>query len=166
MRNASDSIAEVLREWAEVRPDLDVSPVGVLARMARIRAIVEVEQAKVFASAGITPADFPVLVTLRRRQEPVTHTQLSEALGLTPGTVSVRVDRLVALGLAVRDADPSDARVRWVRLTAEGSRLIDDLIPQHLAVEEQLLAGLRRKDRQRLAADLSVLLADLEARYT
>ena len=166
MRNASDSIAEVLREWAEVRPDLDVSPVGVLARMARIRAIVEVEQAKVFASAGITPADFPVLVTLRRRQEPVTKTQISEEIGLTTGTVSVRVDRLVALGLAVRDADPSDARVRWVRLTAEGSRLIDDLIPQHLAVEEQLLAGLRRKDRQRLAADLSVLLADLEARYT
>lgn len=166
MPDASDSVAAVLEEWGRVRPDLDVSPVGVLARMARIRAIVEAEQAKVFATAGITPADFPVLVTLRRRQEPVTHTQLSAALGLTPGTVTVRVDRLQAVGLVLREVDPADARVRWVQLTAAGQHLIDELIPHHLAVEKQLLAGLTAEERERLAADLSVLLADLESRYT
>jgi DNA-binding MarR family transcriptional regulator len=166
MPDASDSVAKVLEEWGRVRPDLDVSPVGVLARMARIRAIVEVEQAKVFATAGITPADFPVLVTLRRRQEPVTHTQLSEALGLTAGTVTVRVDRLEDMGLVIRQVDANDARVRWVSLTSTGEQVVEDLIPLHLAVEQELLAGLDGRRRQRMASDLSVLLADLESRYT
>jgi DNA-binding MarR family transcriptional regulator len=167
MDGAPDSISRVLEEWSQVRPELDVSPVGVLARMARIRAIVENEQATVFATAGITAADFPVLVTLRRRQPPfrMTHSRLADDLGLTGGTMTVRVDRLEALGFVRRVMDATDARVRWVQLTDEGHRLIDQLIPRHLAVEEELLQGVSAQHRRRLASDLSVLLADLEARY-
>lgn len=162
----TDSIGRVLDEWARVRPDLDVSPVGVIARMARIRAFVEAEQVRLFRDAGITPADFPVLVTLRRRNPPyrITHTQLAGDLGLTAGTVTTRVDRLVELGLALREADPEDSRVRWVVLTERGLGLVDELIPRHLAVEEELLSGLSPSRRARLAEDLSVLLSDLEAR--
>jgi hypothetical protein len=108
---------KVLEEWATIRPDLDMSPVGVIARMARIRAIIDVEQARIFGAAGITSADFPVLVTLRRRQPPyrATHTQVAADLALTAGTVSARVDRLVALSLVRRQVDDGDARVglRW-----------------------------------------------------
>ena len=59
MQSAPDSIARVLEQWAAVRPDLDVSPVGIIARMARIRSIVDAEQSRVFGSVGITAADFP-----------------------------------------------------------------------------------------------------------
>lgn len=167
MESARDSIATVLEEWAAVRPDLDVSPVGIIARMARIRAIVDAEQSRVFGSAHITAADFPVLVTLRRRVPPyrATHTQLAEDLALTPGTVTARVDRLVQLGLATREAHGGDARVRWVLLTAAGLSLVDELIPRHLAAEEELLAGISAGRRQRLAGDLAALLANLEMRY-
>lgn len=159
-----DSIARVIAEWAQVRPDLDVSPIGVMARMARIRAIVEAEQSRVFAVGGITAADFPVLVTLRRRGR-TTHTQLADDLGLTAGTVTIRVDRLEARGLVAREVDADDARVRWVSLTQDGQELVDDLIPRHLAVEADLLSGLSPRQREHLAAGLSVLLGDLEARY-
>jgi DNA-binding MarR family transcriptional regulator len=167
MQNPQDSIGRVLDEWGAVRPDLDVAPVGIIARMARIRSIVDTEQARLFGTAGITAADFPVLVTLRRRLPPyrTTHTQLAEDLALTPGTVTTRVDRLVQVGLVSREADRGDARVRWVLLTPAGLSLVDDLIPRHLAVEEDLLAGLSARRRQRLAGDLAALLAALEARY-
>ena len=167
MQSGRDSIATVLDEWRSVRPDLDVSPVAIIARMARIRAIVEVEQARVFGSAGISSADFPVLVTLRRRLPPYrcTHTLLAEDLGLTQGTVTTRVDRLSGRGLVTREVDTSDARVRWVQLTDTGLSLADDLIPEHLAVEEQLLTGISAGRRRRLAEDLAALLSDLEARY-
>jgi DNA-binding MarR family transcriptional regulator len=167
MERARDSIAHVLDEWAAVRPDLDVGPVGIIARMARIRSIVDAEQSRVFTAAGITSADFPVLVTLRRRVPPyrTTHTQLAEDLALTPGTVTARVDRLVQPGFVTRETDEADARVRWVELTTAGLRLVDRLIPRHLAVEEELLAGISVSRRRRMARDLSALLADLESRY-
>ena len=156
-----------MREWAEVRPDLDVSAVGVIARMARIRAIVDAQQAQLFGPAGIKPADFPVLVSLRRRHPPyrMTHTQLAGELGLTPGTVTSRVDHLVALGLVRRETASEDARIRWVVLTGAGLDLVEDLIPRHLDVEEELLAGISDARRQRLATDLAALLVDLESRY-
>jgi DNA-binding MarR family transcriptional regulator len=167
VKAARDSVAKVLQEWAAIRPDLDVRPVGVIARMARIRAIVETEQARVFAAAGITPADFPLLVTLRRRQPPMrlTHTHLAEELGLTAGTVTPRVDRLERLGLVRREVDRNDARVRWVVLSEAGLELVEDLIPRHLAVEAELLSGIDDARQARLTADLSVLLEDLEHRY-
>lgn len=167
MESRRDSIARVLDEWHVVRPELDVGPVAIIARMARIRAIIDVEQARVFGSAGITSADFPVLVTLRRRVPPyrTTHSQLAEDLGLTQGTVTTRVDRLSRLGLVTRETDASDARVRWVQLTDAGLSLVEELIPEHLAVEEQLLSGIGARRRQRLTEDLAVLLADLETRY-
>ena len=167
MEGAADSVARVLDEWAQIKPDLDVSPIAIIARMARIRTIIDAQQARVFGTAGITPADFPVLVTLRRRVPPyrLTHTALARDLGLTAGTVTARVDHLETLGLVERQADPADARVRWVRLTRKGVTVVDSLIPEHLAVERELLAGVSPAERDDLAAALATLLADLENRY-
>ena len=164
MQSSRDSIARVIDEWNAVIPDLDVSPVAIIARMARIRAIVDAEQARLFGNAGITSADFPVLVTLRRRTPPyrTTHTRLAADLGLTQGTVTTRVDNLESRGLVTRQSDADDARVRWVLLTDRGLSLVDELIPKHLAAEATLLAGISTSRRQRLARDLSALLASLE----
>ena len=166
MKGELDSVGRVLAEWARVRPDLDVSPVGVVARMARIRALIEAQQSRLFATRSITPADFPVLVTLRRRTPPyrVTHSQLAADLGLTAGTVTARVDRLEGLGLVRRRGDAADSRVRWVELTDAGLEVVEDLIPKHLELEEDLLSGLSGAQRARLAEDLAVLLGDLESR--
>lgn len=166
MKGEQDSVGRVLAEWARVRPDLDVSPVGVIARMARIRYLVDAEQARLFATRSITPADFPVLVTLRRRTPPfrLTHSQLAADLGLTAGTVTTRVDRLEGLGLVRRRVDAADSRVRWVELTTDGLEVVDDLIPRHLALEEDLLSALSGAQRARLSKDLAVLLGDLESR--
>lgn len=162
-----DSIAVVLGEWAQVLPGEDMTPIAVIARMARIRAIIEDEQSRVFSRAGVSHADFPVLACLRRRHPPyrLSHSALASDLGLTAGTVTTRVDRLAALGFVTRETDDQDGRIKWVTLTPKGLAVIDTLIPEHLAVEEELLAGLPRDVRDRLAADLSLLLTDLEARY-
>lgn len=160
-----DSISRVIAQWAITWPELDVSPIAVIARMARIRAIIEVEQARVFSSAGLTPADFPLLATLRRMPAPhrLTHGRLAEELGLTPGSITPRVDHLVHAGLVTRRSDPDDGRIRWVHLTDAGLAVIDDLIPQHLALEARLLAGISADRQHRLAEDLGALLASLEA---
>jgi len=58
-----------------------------------------------------------------------------EELGLTSGTVSVRMDRLVEQGLVQRQVDPDDKRNSRITLTDRGKVLFERIVPAHLANE-------------------------------
>ena len=70
-------------------------------------------------------------------------------MGITPSTVSLTVDRLVAAGLALRERPSGDARRVGIRLTAAGSRVRDartGLDPDRVrALLRRLSPGRRRK---------------------
>jgi DNA-binding MarR family transcriptional regulator len=154
-----------LLDWARERPDLDFTPVGIVTRLARIRTRIDAELSALFARYGLTGADFTVIVTLRRVGEPyaLPQARLMEALGLTSGTVSVRLDRLERNGIVTREADPRSARASVVRLTQSGLDLFDRVAPAHLANEDRLLSALTDAERRTLADLLRRLLADFEA---
>ena len=61
-----DSIDQLLTDWARERPDLDFSPVGIINRLARVRAHLDSALLQVFRSFSLTSADFRVIVALRR----------------------------------------------------------------------------------------------------
>ncbi len=130
-----DSIGQLLADWARERPDLDFSPVGVINRLARVRAHIDSALLQVFRGFGLTAADFRVIVTLRRVGSPyeLPQARLMTQLALTSGTISLRVDRLAKRGIVTREADPDDKRGQRVRLTAEGLRLFDKVPPLHPA---------------------------------
>lgn len=163
-RNAQDSVDRILLDWERERPDLDFTPVGVITRLARVRTHLDAEVAAVFARYGLTAADFVVIITLRRSGAPFSMPQarLMDALGLTSGTVSVRLDRLVRNGIVTRENDPGNARMSLVILTEKGLRLFDEVAPVHLANEDRLLAALSASERRLLADLLRRLLADFE----
>jgi DNA-binding MarR family transcriptional regulator len=142
-QSAWDSVDDILDDWARERPDLDFTPVGVITRLGRVRSHVARQLAAVFADHGLTPADFRVLVNLRRSGAPyrMPQARLMEALGLTSGTVSVRLDRLTKAGTVAREPDPEDRRGSLIRLTEDGLRLFDALAPEHLANEDRLLSA-------------------------
>ncbi|MFC4012136.1 MarR family winged helix-turn-helix transcriptional regulator [Nonomuraea purpurea] len=52
---------------------------------------------------------------------------LAGDLGVSLGTVTGIVDRLVAQGLVSRHEDPHDRRVRRVELTAKGAALVEEI---------------------------------------
>src|SRR5262249_33465482 len=147
---ARDRVDQVLLDWDRERPDLDFSPVGVVSRLGRARSYLDAELAAVFARFGLTSADFGVIITLRRSGRPYAMPQarLMDALGLTSGTVSVRLDRLEQRGIVSREPDPGSARGSLVRLTGKGLRLFDEVAPVHLANEDRLLSALSRDERQ------------------
>jgi DNA-binding MarR family transcriptional regulator len=165
---ARDGVDRLLLDWARERPDLDFTPVGIVTRLARLRGYLDAELAAVFARYGLTQADFLVIVTLRRSGEPYAMPQarLMDALGLTSGTVSVRLDRLERSGVVSREPDPASARGSLVRLTGRGLALFDEVAPVHLANEDRLLSALGPEDRRTLADLLRRLLADFEAGRT
>lgn len=68
--------------------------------------------------------------------------ELTAKLGVSSATMSGIVDRLVAQGLVRRREDSRDRRVRRIELTAQGRKLMDDLVESSLAYFRELLGGL------------------------
>lgn len=105
---------------------------------------------------------YRVAVVLHRRREPVTMTDLAEALGAPLSSATRMVDWLVSAGYAERLADPLDRRVVLVALTDAGRRLyqtISGFLEERVAA---LTDRLTREERATLAALLRKVLAAVE----
>jgi DNA-binding MarR family transcriptional regulator len=157
-----DPIDRVIESWARTRPDLDVAPIGIVSRIALLRSRLATSLDAVFSRFGLREPEFAVLATLVRLGGRAPQRQLVAALGLTPGTVSIRVGSLVDGGLVEREPDPDDGRGAVVSLTEAGQRAFDACAPEHLANERCLLAGLTEEEQTALAGLLRKLLLSFE----
>ena len=158
-----DYTARLVAGWHAERPDLEVDPVAIVNRVSRLGAYFATEVERAFQGSMITSADFAVLANLRRAGRPyqLTQRQLMDALRLTSGTISVRIDRLAERGLVRRDPAP-EARGVLVILTDLGGRTFDALAPGHLENEARLVAALDPSQQAALAALLQSLLVEFE----
>jgi DNA-binding MarR family transcriptional regulator len=158
-----DHVARLVSGWHSERPDLEIDPVAIVNRVGRLAACFAAEIERDFAESPITSADFAVLANLRRAGRPfqLTQRQLMDALRLTSGTVSVRIDRLAERGMVRRDPAP-DGRGVLVTLTDAGARAFDAVAPEHLANEARLVAALDPGQQTTLATLLQLLLVEYE----
>ncbi len=142
-----------------------MQPVAVVLRLARVRAHIDAELRSVFQDFGLTSPAFSALVTLARiaDERGVSQRRLADELGLTAGTISVRIDRLVDKGLVERRPDPASQRNTLVRLTRKGRQLFERATPTHLANERRLLSALSDEEQALLVDLLRKLLIDFEA---
>jgi DNA-binding MarR family transcriptional regulator len=159
-----DHVDWVIEGWEKERPDLDVAPIAVINRLERLQTYLRSEVAMVFERFGLTGPSFAVIATLRRSGKPYKLSQraLMDALQLTGGTISVRIDRLERDGVVERLPDPHDQRGVLVRLTETGERLFDQVAPLHLANEDRLLSALNAQQCEQLAALLRILLLSFD----
>jgi DNA-binding MarR family transcriptional regulator len=157
----ADAVDDLLAQWAQQRPDLDPSPMGVIGRLSRAARLVEARLRPVFAAHDLDPASFDVLATLRRHDRPLSPTELTRAAMVTSGAITQRLDRLEARGLVGRAPRAGDGRGVVVALTPQGRALIDRALPDHVANEHRILAGLDAGERAALAAALRGLLLAL-----
>jgi DNA-binding MarR family transcriptional regulator len=112
----------------------------------------------------LTLPQFDVLAQLYRRREGMTAGQLTRALLVTAGNVTVVVDRLEGLGLVERCPVPEDRRAVRVRLTPRGASLISRAIRRHRRDVEALLQGVPESHLSTLRDLLGALTLRLEAR--
>jgi DNA-binding MarR family transcriptional regulator len=158
-----DSISGVISGWRAIRPDLNVEPIAITARLARLNTTLSPKLESVFERFGIRGADFAVLATLVRLGDArVSQRRLAGELGLSPGTVSVRLDRLSRRGLVQREGDPNDRRGAVLSLTRAGRELFEECAPGHLANAQAQLEGLTKRQRDQLGELLGKLLGTLE----
>jgi MarR family 2-MHQ and catechol resistance regulon transcriptional repressor len=91
-------------------------------------------------------SDFRVLEALLHKG-PLPVNTVGPKVWLTPGSISVAVDRLVKKGLVSRKDHPGDRRVRRVELTAKGRALITRGFREHAAAMETVVSVLSKNER-------------------
>lgn len=159
-----DHVDRVLAQWAQVRPELDTSPVAVVARLGRAAAYVSAGIDARLEEFGLSRAGWDVLASLRRTGPPhrLSPTELYVALMRSSGAITHRLHRLERQGLIRRVPDPDDARGMLVELTRKGRLLVDRIAPRHLNNERALLEPLSDEERETLARLLRKLLLAYE----
>jgi DNA-binding MarR family transcriptional regulator len=160
-----DEVDRIVEAWRRERPDLDVTPLAVLSRVTRLARHLDLARRGAFARHRLEVWEFDVLSALRRAGEPYQlspGTLVAQTL-VTSGTMTNRIDRLVAHGLVDRLPAPGDRRGVLVRLTAEGRTQVDAAMEDLLRAERDLLADLDDGDERRLADLLRVVVAPFDA---
>ena len=100
-----------------------------LVMMKAMRALTRYAAAGI-EETGLGFSDFAVLeVLLHKGPSPVN--TIGPIVGLTPGSISIAVDRLVEKGLVSRVESAQDRRVRIVALTPRGKDLIVSAFRKH-----------------------------------
>ena len=145
-------------------PTSTSAPLEVLSRVSRLARRLDRVRGTAFAQKGLDGWEFDVLSALRRAGTPyeLSPGQLVTETLVTSGTMTNRVDRLVARGWVEREPDPTDRRGVIVRLTPEGMAVVDSALSDLLAHEHELLAELGTGERDELAALLRGLLRPFE----
>jgi MarR family transcriptional regulator, 2-MHQ and catechol-resistance regulon repressor len=91
-------------------------------------------------------SDFRVLEALLHKG-PLPVNTVGPKVWLTPGSISVAVDRLVKKGLVSRKGQAGDRRVRQVELTSKGRALITRGFGEHAAAMEKIASVLSGNER-------------------
>src|ERR1700710_1332984 len=161
---ADDEVDRIVDAWERERPDLDFAPLQVLSRVGRLARHLERARRTAFAASDLELWEFDVLAALRRAGAPyqLSPKSLLQQTLVSSGTMTNRIDRLVARGLVERRTDPHDGRGILVIMTANGVDRVDDAITELVASEGELLSGLSRPDQDRLASLLRKLSRDFD----
>ncbi len=146
----TDDVDDIIAQWSAARPDADLSPFAVLSRITRLSRQQGRERAAAFAGAGLEPWEWDVLAALRRFDTPLSPKQLIQQTMVTSGTMTNRIDNLIARGLVERVAHDEDKRVRRIRITPEGIDRVDTALDALLEREHDVLAGFSIDDQVRL----------------
>src|SRR6202140_4481976 len=101
--------------------------------------------AESIAQTELGDSDFRVLEALLHKG-PLPVNAIGPKVHLTPGSISVAVDRLLEKGLVSRGENPDDRRVRIVALTMTGKDLIVPIFRKHSAEIGRLFADANPKE--------------------
>ena len=108
---------------------------------------------------GMSQASWTTIATIAKADGPMSQIELANKLGIEAATMVTMIDRLSKAGLIVREASPSDRRVKLIVLTDAGkelyakvkreadifrTELLSDIDAKKLLVATELLEHLQR----------------------
>ncbi|MFD4509250.1 MarR family winged helix-turn-helix transcriptional regulator [Streptomyces sp. NPDC058457] len=160
----TDRVARIQADWRRERPDVDITPQGVIGRLHRLAGRLTEELCLVYGRYGLSEGEFDVLCALRRAGEPYERApgELAAHTMVTTGAMTKRIDRLERAGLVTRRRSDDDQRGRIVALTTPGRDLIDRAFTDHMRNERHLVDLLTPTEAGELETLLTNWLSRLE----
>lgn len=157
-----DFIDDVQAEWSEQRPDLDAEPMGIVLRIQALAKILAQQAAESLEAFDLQWWQYDVLSALRRQGAPYTMaaTELADAVDLTSGAMTNRIDGLESEGWVERLPDPNDRRRVLVCLTPKGLELVEAATGARFDAALSALDGLGMEQRRELSALLRAVLLE------
>ncbi|UQX89541.1 MarR family transcriptional regulator [Jatrophihabitans telluris] len=135
----------------------------VVTALARITKRLDTFYRSQLAALDLQRGDWGVLQALALSPDGgcSTPSQLADATGVSPSTMTHRLDLLANRGLVERTADPLNRTRSKVRLTRSGRDLFNRAIQDADVAESEVLSALDPDERRRLADVLERLLAGI-----
>jgi len=131
--------------------------VEVLQEATRLLAGVALRSLEALDGA-VTLPQYRLLAVLSDLGE-VRSARVADALGLEASTVTRLVDRLIAAGHVIRDADPTNRSAVTLRLTPTGEELVTQVVSWRHGELARMLDCLTQSDRRALTRSLERLVA-------
>jgi DNA-binding MarR family transcriptional regulator len=164
------SLADLVHQWEEQRPDLDLTAFRLVGAIMQLAQILESEfrvlaQAKFALGSG----DMRILMALRRAGEPyaLRPTDLFQSLLVSSGAITKQVDRLEQAGYVKKVLPKGALRRRVIALTPKGVRAADfaqEAIATSLAGIAPTFAGMKQQEVETTLHCLEKLLEGATAR--
>ena len=110
----------------------------------------------------ITPTQYHALELLHTHQS-VTLMDMAHRLKVSAPTATRAIDTLEHKGLLVKDRDPQDRRIVWLRLSVPGEHLLVQERQQHMEAFEHWMSRLPEEEQGQLLRLLEQLLAGDDA---
>jgi DNA-binding MarR family transcriptional regulator len=160
-------VRDIATSWARERPDLDPLDYLLPIYLIRIGRIVDrMGDQHWQKSFDLSASEIRVLFALRRSGGDYARrpTDLFQALLVTSGAITKKVDRLQAAGLVKRRPDPDDKGGFLVHLTAKGKQVADQALASlaDSSVVSRKRLSLSRQERKVLVKLCERILLDFE----
>jgi DNA-binding MarR family transcriptional regulator len=101
------------------------------------------------------------LAILEGAGQPLSPTAIADRLIVTTASVTSLLDTLERRGLVERRPDPTDRRRLLVVITKDGAAIVDQFLPEVVALQTAALATLTEPQRRQLIKLLTTLEAGL-----
>ena len=115
--------------------------------------------------SGLTHAQFDIIATLGNTPG-MSYKELGEKTLITKGTLTGVIERLEQKGLVERQRSDCDKRSFFVKLSAEGERVFDEVFPQVISQSGKVFAHYTPEDFTALEKTLSELKNVIMAGHT
>lgn len=159
-RPASDSVEsyyqDIVRRSGRRFKEFHWPSIELLFNLFYTHEIASTPLARSVGAHGLSLSAFNALMILSRSDAKESHFhKLSELLVVSKSNITGLIDCLEKRGLVERIEGSPDRRRRIARITEAGEKLLEAILPDHLALVQEMLGGISDEEK----ATLSELLA-------